>query len=231
MARFVTTKAALSHLEQIIDSAERELVLLSPYVHLAPDLRDRLRHADARGVRITFIYGKKELHEEVRQEFARYQHMTLYFSERLHAKCYFNEHKMVITSLNLIEKSEHNFEMGVVLERDEEIYVEARREVELIKSQAEIRLAPGTRPAGMPTPIQVSAPKRAAKTSGFCIRCSQKIELDPDRPLCATCFASWARFENWEFAEKVCHRCGRPGATSRLKPQCYQCFKAAASRS
>jgi phosphatidylserine/phosphatidylglycerophosphate/cardiolipin synthase-like enzyme len=224
MAKFVTAKDALSELEKIISQAEKELVLVSPFVRPAADIRERLLHADQRGVRITLIYGKAELDENFRKEFERYQHLRLYFFSSLHAKCYHNEKRMVITSLNLIESSEHNFEMGVAVEAGDPVFADAIREIDFIKSRAEPRPLPKRKGAGT---AGRTSPQAA---HGFCIRCSKQIQLDPEKPYCATCFASWSRWENWEFEEKACHRCGRAHVSSRMKPQCYACFKATAAR-
>jgi len=224
MAHFLTARLALSELESMITTS-RELTLLSPYVRPASDVTDWLRAADARGVAIRLVYGKEEMGEAQMRTFSQFRRLKLYYSERLHAKCYYNESRMIITSLNLLDSSEKNDEFGVRLDRDEQAYSDAAAAAERIIAAAAPRNSVGAKlSAALRTLVR-------SETTGFCIRCAQRIELDPDRPLCAACFASWARFENWEFAEKVCHRCGRPGATSRLKPQCYPCFKAAASRS
>jgi len=217
VAQFLNARTAIAQLVDIIDTAAQELVLISPYVHMAADILDRLRDADSRGVRITLVYGKKELDPTERQNLGRFSHLSLYFSERLHAKCYYNEHRMVITSLNLLERSEQNFEMGVSLEAHEEAYAAAVREAKLIIGQA----------------AQRSARKsdQIKKRSGFCIRCSKEIPLDPERPYCNDCFGIWARFENWDFGENVCHRCGRNESTTRARPQCYTCFKTGLARS
>jgi hypothetical protein len=224
MAHFVRTSAALSELEDLIDTAAEKLVLLSPYVRLSPMLRDRLHDADARGVEITLVYGKQELDPPQIRELSTFRNLTLLFSKRLHAKCYYNERRMIITSFNLLHTSESNHEMGVAVENGSEAYAAAVHEAEYIIKQAEPRGAvkkAAARPA---------APRVIARTnaSGFCIRCSKPIELNPEKPYCNDCFTVWARFENWDFEEKVCHRCGNSETTTRAKPQCYGCFKLSA---
>lgn len=225
MAEFITTKDALSVLEKLISSAEKELVLVSPYVRLAPDIRARLRDADRRGVKITLIHGKEELNDSTREVLTLFQHLEVYFFKDLHAKCYHNGRRMIITSLNLIESSEHNFEMGVAVESGDPVFTDALREIEFVRQAAERRtFAP--KPA-----LTARKPAIVSTAKGFCIRCAKVIDLDSERPYCTTCFVSWSRWENWGFEEKVCHRCGRPGATSREKPQCYKCYKSLHSRS
>ena len=61
-------------------------------------------------------------------------------------------------------------------------------------------------------------------TGGRCIRCKESIPFDPDRPLCDDCFASWNRYENWDYEEEYCHRCGADWDTSYAKPLCRPCY-------
>ena len=57
-----------------------------------------------------------------------------------------------------------------------------------------------------------------------CIRCKEPIPFDPDRPLCDDCFKSWKRYENWDYEEDYCHRCGADWDTSYAKPLCRPCY-------
>jgi hypothetical protein len=223
MARFLTARAALSELEAIIKSAEHELTLLSPYVRSAPDVQDWLRSADARGVSIRLVYGKKEMDEGQMRVFSQFRRMKLFYSKRLHAKCFYNEDRMIITSLNLLESSQANDEFGVILGGDDPAYRDAAAEAERIIKQSVPRNLVRARIAGA-----ISSLVRPNIT-GFCIRCAGEIPHDPERPYCSDCFGVWARFENWDFHERVCHRCGKAEATSRAKPHCYRCYKATAA--
>jgi hypothetical protein len=221
MARFLTARSALSELEAIIKSSTRELTLLSPYVKIAADVTDWLRSADARGVSIRLVYGKKQMDEAQMGAFAQFRKLKVFYSERLHAKCFYNEDRMIITSLNLLQSSEMNNEFGVVLGSEEQAYRDAAAEAEHIIAGAEPRsLLRGKISALIENLVRPSA-------SGVCIRCSSAIPLDPERPYCNDCFRTWTKYENWDFGEKVCHCCGKPELTSRAKPQCYRCFKAA----
>lgn len=47
--------------------------------------------------------------------------LKLYYSEQLHAKCYFNEEHMIITSMNLHEYSQrNNKKFGLLINRRED---------------------------------------------------------------------------------------------------------------
>lgn len=131
MSEFLTTQGVAFQLETIVTGARKRLVLVSPYLQLSQTLYERLRDADSRGVKITLIYGKgTSLDRSHRSALAELDHLSAYFLENLHAKCYFNEARMVITSMNLYEFSEKtNREMGVLLMSDEPAYREAVAEV------------------------------------------------------------------------------------------------------
>jgi hypothetical protein len=62
-------------------------------------------------------------------------------------------------------------------------------------------------------------------SSGHCIRCGESIDFDTDKPFCYSCFKSWSRWSNEDYAESFCHSCGKERDTSKAKPQCYKCYK------
>ena len=56
-----------------------------------------------------------------RKQLDSIENLTLYYYQNLHAKCYFNETEMVITSMNLYEFSErNNREMGLLIKKTED---------------------------------------------------------------------------------------------------------------
>lgn len=118
MAEFLTTRGISHHIEDLIIKCKTKLVLVSPYLKLSQLFYQRLKDAATRGVRITIVYGKKELKPEEEGRLAELQNIQVYYFKDLHAKCYFNETKMVITSMNMYEFSEiNNREMGVLIDR------------------------------------------------------------------------------------------------------------------
>ena len=60
MAEFLTRKGIVYYLDKIIEEADRELVLISPYIK-ADDETKNLLKAKTRATTIHVIYGKKEL--------------------------------------------------------------------------------------------------------------------------------------------------------------------------
>jgi hypothetical protein len=66
----------------------------------------------------------------------------------------------------------------------------------------------------------------APTASGWCIRCRTEVPMNTEKPLCASCFRSWAIYKNPEYKEIYCHSCGAETPTSLSKPQCKRCWKA-----
>ena len=118
--KFLTTLEASAKVEKIIREAKKELTIITPFLKLSNLFLERFRDADIRGVRIKLVYGKRELDSEEQNNLEQLNNLELYFCEYLHAKCYFNEHQMVITSLNLYDYSiKNNREMGVYIKKGE----------------------------------------------------------------------------------------------------------------
>ena len=166
VAEFLTTKGTSHQIDQIIINAKEKLVLVSPYLSISNSLLERLQDADRRGVEIILIYGKVKDQPGEMQRLQDLQRLSVYYHEVLHAKCYYNENDLIITSMNLHQFSEKaNREMGVLVKRgeDNDIYNEATNEVQSILESAErIRLKS---PSGLPAlgkafePIRLESPR------------------------------------------------------------------------
>lgn len=232
MAEFLTTSGTSHQLEQLIMNAQKKLVLISPYLQLSKTLYERLKDASKNNVQIKIVYGKDELKPNERNSLAQLENVSLYFFENLHAKCYLNETKMIITSMNMYEFSEKtNREMGVLIDRtkDTETFEKAVSEVKSILGSAEevslkkeVRLSldkPNTNTGS------TKNTKNATQTPrGYCIRCENRIPYNPERPYCSDCFSVWVQYENPDYLENVCHRCGEYADTSMDYPQDRKCY-------
>ncbi len=235
MAKFLTTHGTAFQIENVIAGARKQLTLVSPFLKLSKTLAERLQDAARRSVRITIVFGKEELEREQELLLAGLAGASLYFLPNLHAKCYFNEDRMVITSMNMYEFSEkHNREMGVLLQEGEPAYANALREVESIIAASEERsrapAATHREPAhGKTATVTVVSSRSRRRSSGVCIRCQASIPRDPGRPLCGACYEVWAAYQNADYLEQWCHFCGRPEETSVDRPLCRICYRSAAS--
>ncbi|HKO80657.1 MAG TPA: phospholipase D family protein [Chitinophagaceae bacterium] len=229
MAEFLTTNGTSYHIENIILEAKTKLVLVSPYLQISKTFYERLKDASSKKVAITIIYGKDDLKPNQRNSLAELKGIQLFFFENLHAKCYFNETKMVITSMNMYEFSEkNNREMGVLIDStvDKDLFQKAVSETRSIMQSAEqIVLKKTDRSIYQESKKQANYKQVQHNIiTGYCIRCETRIDYDPNKPYCGDCYMIWAQFQNPDYQENVCHRCGEYETTTMNKPQCYNCF-------
>jgi hypothetical protein len=251
VAEFLTTNGTSDRLERIIKEARRELVLVSPYLQLSQNLIERLQDADKLKVKIVVIYREDKLKPEEEAKIDTLKNLSLYCKDNLHAKCFYNENHLIITSMNIYEFSEKtNREMGVWVDRDEDevLYSKAVEEVEsILHSQSTIKrqsrsglatmgkalvsspeikgglAAMGKAFMGVVNDLVDDAPSTPKK--GFCIRCAQAIDFDAGHPLCREDFVKWNVHKNPEYPEKYCHRCGKRNKVCKDRPLCLPCYR------
>ena len=225
MAEFLTTSGTSHHIENIIMDAKQKLSLVSPYLKISKTLHERLKDSSERGVKIKIIFGKDELKPNESNSLASLKNVELYYFENLHAKCYFNETRMVITSMNMYEFSEKtNREMGVLIDavNDPTLFQKALDETtSIIKSSEIISLNKTERKFYHEA---ASSDKNIPKM-GYCIRCEARIPFNTDKPYCGDCYMIWSQFENPVYEENVCHSCGEFNSSTMAKPICYNCYK------
>lgn len=236
MAKFLTTSGVSYRIEDIIRNAKKSVVLVSPYLQFSKNFYERLKDAESNKVDITIIFGKSELNQKETDLLCELNKLNLYFSENLHAKCYFNESEMVITSMNMYEYSEkNNREMGVFITKsqDSDLFEEAHNEtLSIINSAVSVSLDNKTKDNRNRRNIKSSYSNdnisrgqlRKGYNNGFCIRCSDSILVDPERPYCNSCFQTWSQFENPHYEENACHVCGYENQSTIIKPVCYTCY-------
>ncbi|KAB2810021.1 phospholipase D-like domain-containing protein [Phaeocystidibacter luteus] len=227
MASFLTTNGTSYQIEHIITHAEQTLTLVSPYLQISKTFLERLKDAAAHKVKIQIVFGKDELKPNERNSLAQISNLELYYFENLHAKCYFNEKAMVLTSMNMYEFSEkNNREMGVFISsaEDSELYKAAVREARSIIQHSEsIELFKTKRKLNTSSDSQNNKSKKPKR--GYCIRCEDRIPYNIDKPYCIDCFNSWSRYANRDYEETACHSCGEFEFTTMDKPICYPCYK------
>ena len=233
MAKYLRTSGISAGVEELIREARERLYIISPYLKLSDNIKELLNDKEREKVEVRIIFGKQELNPTEMSYLQNLKYVRLYFSKNLHAKCYLNEKKMIISSMNLYEFSQqNNREMGILIERTDDgdrqvyedawkdiesilnnatdfAYVEAPKEVEKVKSEQ-------TKPA---TP-KVETATSNGKQTGYCIRTGVKIPFNLDKPMGDDAYKSWSKFSNPDYAEKYCHFSGEPsnGETSVSKP-------------
>lgn len=228
MAEFLTTKQISSELEQLIFKADKILYLVSPYLKLSKDFQELLNSRNANKKETIIIYGKVDLTPEQLQFLTRLRYVYLKFHLNLHAKCYINDTKLIITSLNFFEYSMiNNKEMGVLYDNtkpeDQDIYNKAFEHVKFIEQNSNdkpFELPSNNRSNSNDIKQSVKADSKINKLMGYCIRTGNKIPFDPKQPFTKEAFQSWSKFGNEDYEEKYCHFSGEDseGQTSFSKP-------------
>jgi len=230
MAKFINTRKAVSEIEDLIKSAGEKLILVSPYLKLSKDFKELLTYRNSKDKITTIIFGKQELNPDEMKFLQGLRFVILKYNEDLHAKCYVNDEKMVITSLNLYEFSmANNKEMGVLIDKsdpaDTQLYEDAFKEVDYINETSQ-RFELNT---PKPTPISKPDTKKSSTKSqtihndpltGYCIRTGIEIPFNVEKPMCYEAFMSWNKYGDPEYPEKFCHFSGEPsfGETCVSRP-------------
>jgi hypothetical protein len=124
-----------SEIDNILDGAEKYLVLVSPYLKISKRLKVRLTDTLSKVDKAHIIYRENSLSKEEYSWLNSFSDLKLTPINNLHAKIYFNERTMLISSMNLYEYSQiNNHEIGVLLDRheDEFDFIDVVKEVRVI---------------------------------------------------------------------------------------------------
>lgn len=247
MATFLSDSNLNAEIERLIKEAEFELVLVSPFIKLHSRLIEILtaRKSDHQ-LKISILFGKNEndifksIGERELKFFQEFPNVEIRYNPRLHAKYYGNDDYSIITSMNLYDFSlNNNIEAGILLQRkgllgsaisndkteaDAWKYFEEKLSVsELIfKREPEYKSGILTdKYIGSKTSVdKLSEVSKKEPVMGFCIRTGKPIPFNPEKPLSKEAYESWAKYKNPDFAERFCHKTGKPsnGKTSVKNP-------------
>ena len=123
---FLTGKPLSDTIYDTLFKAEKELIIISPYIQLGDYLKDNIfkQHLHNSKLHILIGFGKNEHNKErsfKREEieyFLNFPNITIVYIPELHGKYYANEKQSVITSMNLMDYSlVNNVEFGVLAEK------------------------------------------------------------------------------------------------------------------
>jgi hypothetical protein len=142
-----------------------------------------------------------------------------------------NDTAVLLASMNLTEVSSSNSsEVAILLSNSP-----AATRVRTYVSDRLMKMAQPVRAAGVldrfveavrevAKAVREAPAQYAPAAQGHCIRCGRNLVLDPAKPLCDSCYAIWAEYENEKYDEKYCHQCGRESQTSYARPLCRSCY-------
>jgi len=120
MAKFLNRDSIISEFKKIISTARKEIVIITPFLNVSDEFLKQLQDLQNRKVEVLLIYRENTLADVLRDKLFKFSNLTVLSHSTLHAKCYFNESRMIISSLNLLEYSaKNNREMGILVVRDE----------------------------------------------------------------------------------------------------------------
>ena len=234
MARYLRTTGISAGLDELIRDAKEKLYIISPYLKLSDHIKELLNDKEREKVEVRIIFGKQELNPTEMGYLEGLGYVRLYFSKNLHAKCYLNERKMIITSMNLHEFSQqNNREMGILIDKtddaDKQAFDDAWKDIESIMHNADdfayVKAPKVVDKDFRKENEQTKKTKEIKGHQGHCIRCKKSIDLNPLVPYCKDCYNVWNKYKDEEYEEKYCHICGVNEHTSKSKPSCYICYK------
>ena len=237
MADFLTTKEIAAGLQNIIQDAREEIILLSPFIKADLQIKERLAvQADNPNVRITLVYGqRRDLRSEEEALFKSLDAVEVRFREFLHAKCYLNEVAAIVTSMNLYNYSEaNNDEMGIFVSRNDDrpLYDKIRSDVGRIVNRSPViressvlkSVAKGKTCRSATQSTKSLNPVLGIPKLGFCIRCKATVLTAPIKPYCDHCFTEWNKYGNADYPDAHCHICGNFRTATLRKPLCPGCY-------
>lgn len=134
MAEIRKREEITNSIYDLIIETKEILVIISPYIKLNDDFKKAILSLKNLNL-IIFVFRRKDIDENTYKFLGNLTNSILYTNDFLHTKCYINEEKAIITSLNLYKYSmENNFELAVEFKNkiDTKNYEEIKSETHFI---------------------------------------------------------------------------------------------------
>lgn len=123
MAVFLNTQEISNELMRLIKDAKEKIILISYSFKVNQQIQERLKTKSKIGTlsEIVIVYGKTELKQTELDWIKEIQDLKIYEKQNLHAKCYLNEEKAIVCSMNLYDYSQQtNIEMGILITKKDD---------------------------------------------------------------------------------------------------------------
>lgn len=133
--KIIGTTEISYEIEKILNSAEKYLILVTPYLKLNQRLKVRLSDTFKRIDNVYILHRENELNFNESKWLQSFPNVNLFPIKNLHSKIYANEEIALISSMNLYEYSQiNNHEIGVKLEfeNDNSEYKDTLNEIRII---------------------------------------------------------------------------------------------------
>ena len=127
MAKYLDTSLISSELMQLLKEAKEKIILVTYSLKVNTQIQERLKTKSKLGTlsEIAVFFGNSELKSSEIEWMKEVGDLRIFQKKNLHAKCYINENKAIICSMNLYDYSQtSNIEMGFLItkEDDKEAY-------------------------------------------------------------------------------------------------------------
>lgn len=122
MAKYLDTSQISSELMQLLKEAKEKIILVTYSLQVNTQIQERLKTKSRIGTlsEITLIYGNTKPKKKELEWMSEIDDLKVWQKKNLHAKCYINENKAIISSMNLYDYSQTtNVEMGFLITKDE----------------------------------------------------------------------------------------------------------------
>ncbi|WP_225408721.1 phospholipase D-like domain-containing protein [Stigmatella hybrida] len=228
---FLNTDETIRRIVALIRNARREAWLVSPYVTTLKDdqINQAIRAALRRGVTVNLVFrldDRGQLSRTFRDEqVAELEELGLRVLTvaYLHAKLYWSDFAVVVTSLNMVETTfDKIIDVGLWSDDPKDI-ANARRffEVEIRPNIFELDEVIERVEEAMGDDDD----EEDDEDDGVCIRCGEDIDFDPGKPYCLDDYRKWARYGDEDYEDNYCHGCGDEYPATMRKPLCRDCYR------
>lgn len=178
-------------------------------------------------------FGKNKLTEKVYEDHADYHYYLLeesahciYIKRPVFKKALLGFSKNYLKSEVLLDLFESfnpkNKDYERIVYQDiDVISLDDKDVIPVLKSRSEKRLEKDQKPVSKNKTVTKNKKVESNNSEiGYCIRTCEEISFNPERPFSYKAYKSWAKFENYDFPEKYCHRTGEDsnGKTSMANP-------------
>lgn len=130
--RFLKTQEIMDSIHNIIKNTSKSITIVSPYLDMKYGYEqyiDELTSITNRNIDTNLIfYADLSSYDKIK---FRNMEKILYRNKNfLHAKCYINENTALITSMNLTESSQENYEIGIEIDQKHKLYECIKKEID-----------------------------------------------------------------------------------------------------
>ncbi|WP_319414710.1 phospholipase D-like domain-containing protein [Marispirochaeta aestuarii] len=202
-SRPVFNQAINNEIFEIIDRANNEIFIVSPYIDPGNTITEKIIKRAKENIQITVIHKTDQLQKDEFQRF--YNRLTatnvvFYNNPSLHSKIYCNDSEALMTSMNLLTSSmENSIESGIMLNYKDSYKAIRSHIVDILNSDQ----------------TSLTNIDNASTDLGYCIKSKQRINFNPKKPVAFHVYKV-DRSQKGQY----CHKCGKEYHTTINNPFC-----------